>query len=283
MKKWIAAFFALPWTCLQAQTLVDSFDNIQYWIGTGQNRAALVLQWNDGLDPVSVAWGYRWDGTATGIDMLRAIAGSTVVTEPVTEEVLGTGTGTETRLSLRLESYSFGLSVLALEYEPGDGPPRTRNDWSGGYWQYFIRGGRFEYTNYGDPDPSLYDVPGSGQYEPTEWFSAPIGAGDRELIDGAWDAYSFAPGFVAQPVQQPVAADLPVPVASCAMSDGTPSVSALGQTGLLYQLEYSENPAGPWNSMGDSELGTGGEIIFRDESSALPPRRFYRIAVRQAP
>ena len=67
------------------------------------------------------------------------------------------------------------------------------------------------------------------------------------------------------------------------MNDVTPSISALTQNGFVYQLEYSENPAGPWKAMGAGEPGTGGKIIFRDETSVLPPQRFYRIAVKQAP
>ncbi|MFZ9932481.1 MAG: hypothetical protein ACO3G9_04695, partial [Chthoniobacterales bacterium] len=79
------------------------------------------------------------------------------------------------------------------------------------------------------------------------------------------------------------AAKLPVPAASCMMGQGKPNVSALSKTGFLYQLEYSENMAGPWQPMGDSELGTGGELVFQDETLELPPQRFYRITVRQAP
>jgi hypothetical protein len=67
------------------------------------------------------------------------------------------------------------------------------------------------------------------------------------------------------------------------MDQGQPGVAVLSQTSFIYQLEYSDDVAGPWNPMGDGEPGTGGELIFLDESADLPLKRFYRITVRQVP
>lgn len=50
------------------------FDKIVHWAGTGENRAALVIQFNDDKDDVAYVWGYRWNGTASGEDMLREVA-----------------------------------------------------------------------------------------------------------------------------------------------------------------------------------------------------------------
>ena len=282
MKKMIVALLALGLTGLHAQALVNSFENIQYWVGSGPHRAALVLQWNDGLQPVSVAWGYRWDGQATGMDMLRAIAGSTRIEDPSGDPV-GAGSGADGRLSLGLVEYSFGLSVLSLEYTAGEGSKRTQSDWFSGYWEYLIRGGEFEYYDWATDDTALFDEAGSSIYASGAWSASPVGASDRPLIDGAWDAYGFAAEFTTQPVEQPVAAKLPVPAASFHMDQGQPSVAVLSQTGFIYQLEYSDDVAGLWNPMGDGEPGTGGELIFQDETADLPPTRFYRITVRQVP
>ncbi|MDL2142881.1 DUF5074 domain-containing protein [Flavobacterium tructae] len=54
-------------------TAATTFDDIKYWIGTGSNRAAFVVQWNDGKNTDALVWGFRWEGTATGEDMLKAI------------------------------------------------------------------------------------------------------------------------------------------------------------------------------------------------------------------
>ncbi|MGM9805168.1 MAG: DUF5074 domain-containing protein, partial [Candidatus Aphodosoma sp.] len=50
-----------------------SFQNIIHWVGNGENEAALVVQFNDGKGDKALVWGYRWDGTASGEDMVRAI------------------------------------------------------------------------------------------------------------------------------------------------------------------------------------------------------------------
>ena len=282
MKKISMALLALTLASLPLQASVGSLDNIQYWVGAGQNRAALVVQWNDGLTPVSVAWGYRWDGAATGLDMLRAIAGSTRIEDPAGDPV-GAGSGADGRLILGLVEYSFGLSVLSLEYSPSAGATRTQSDWYSGYWQYLIRGGDFAYYDWATGDTAFYDEAGSTSYESAAWVSSPVGAGDRPLIDGAWDAYGFAEEFSPKPLVQPVAAELPVPTVSFLMDQGQPSVAVLSRTGFIYQLQYSDSVAGPWSLMGDGEPGTGGELIFQDVTADLPGTRFYRIAVKQVP
>lgn len=56
-----------------AGTGID-FNRIRHWAGSGQNSAALVIQFNDGKDDRAYVWGYRWDGYASGEDMVRAVA-----------------------------------------------------------------------------------------------------------------------------------------------------------------------------------------------------------------
>ena len=50
---------------------VMTFDDIDTWVGLGNQEAALVLDWNDGKEPG--IWGYRFDGPKTGQDMLQEI------------------------------------------------------------------------------------------------------------------------------------------------------------------------------------------------------------------
>ena len=53
---------------------VSSLDDIEFWVGSGTNQAALLLDWDgESSTDQSLAWGYRWDGTATGEDMLLQI------------------------------------------------------------------------------------------------------------------------------------------------------------------------------------------------------------------
>ena len=50
-----------------------TFDMITNWTGEGENEAALVIQWNDDREKNALVFGYRWDGMATGADMIRAV------------------------------------------------------------------------------------------------------------------------------------------------------------------------------------------------------------------
>jgi hypothetical protein len=212
MKKMKLAALLLVVGALGAEAqLVESFSDIQFWTGSGENRSALVLQWNDGGTPASLAWGYRWSGNATGIGMLRAIAGQTTVSpsgDPNT--VLETSSGEDARMTLSIERYGFGDSVFAMSFQDGI-TTRSQADWSTGYWAYSIFGGNFDYTNWGDSTVITYNTLGSTAYSSVSWFSAPIGASDRELVDGSWDAFHFAPGFATSAILQPDAVSVPEP------------------------------------------------------------------------
>jgi hypothetical protein len=178
--------------------VVTSFDEIDYWVGSGSNSAALVVAWNDGISPVSLAWGFHWDGIATGEQMFKAIAGAT----------LGdvTATGADSRLSIYITSYSFGNAIDRIVYD-GDGYDHDSAGFlSGGYWEYYCMGGTFDTPP--DGNPNLYA--GSSSYPGTggspDWISSWTGFSDRELSDGSWDGWSFAPDFVSQSIVAPVAA-----------------------------------------------------------------------------
>jgi hypothetical protein len=51
-----------------------TFEDIKYWVGEGNNKAMLVIQWNDKKSPAALVWGYRWNGTKYGYDMIDDIA-----------------------------------------------------------------------------------------------------------------------------------------------------------------------------------------------------------------
>jgi hypothetical protein len=209
---------------LRAQTLVQSFDDIQFWTGSGTNRSALVLQWNDGSTPTSLAWGYRWSGNATGIDMLKAIAGATTLTpEGDPSNILATSIGSDSRMTLRLQRYSWGDAIFSISLNEGL-QNRTRAAWAmNEYWEYYVFGGNFDYLIWNadslDPDgneiwkssPANYSQNGNFTYSLVNWLSAPIGASERKLVDGSWDAFSFATGNATNTVMQPYAVSVPEP------------------------------------------------------------------------
>ena len=82
--KIIGSRLALAGLFLVAKSSAVSFDDIQFWIGSGTNRAALVVEWSTpesfGVSMVpgpiaskSLVWGYRFDDMATGAQMFSAI------------------------------------------------------------------------------------------------------------------------------------------------------------------------------------------------------------------
>lgn len=70
----IGAFLAIS---LTANAFVIDWSKIKHWAGEGTDKAALVVQFDDGDEQKAYVWGYRWNGEEiepTGEDMFRAIA-----------------------------------------------------------------------------------------------------------------------------------------------------------------------------------------------------------------
>lgn len=176
--KLIAAvlFLALP---ARAQLVVD-FDDILYWIGSGSNQAALVIDWSDGKSVTSYAWGYRWDGSATGLDMLNAVAAA------------------DTRLEINFHP-SFPTALYSVFYDAdGDGGSYTftapgvetgttsdpddhyREGWFSGFWNYSV---------------NSTSAPGDLPYSGGNWEISMTGASGRSLFDGAWDGWTYDADF----------------------------------------------------------------------------------------
>ena len=172
-----------------------TFDDILYWIGTGANRAAFVIDWNDGKAAESLVWGYRWDGAATGLSMFQAI----VTSDP--------------RLFGHLGSYSWGTAIHGIGFD------RNENGTFGVTPSLSFDGGGLVSTS--TPDDLRAPTEAADHYlegwnsgfwgynlkntASDAWTSALIGPSDRVLADGMWDGYSFAPGFGFTDPSEPLA------------------------------------------------------------------------------
>lgn len=182
-----------------------TLDDIQFWTGNGTNRAALVIDWGDAKSPQSLLWGYRWDGAATGLDMLQ-----TVITADARlfgywgqfswgTAIFGLGYDLNDSGSFGVEPpLAFGPGGLLVELgsdnaddtrQPSDVSDHYHEGWNNGFWAYYLKSSAAE-----------------------DWASAMSGGDGRALTDGAWDGYRFAPNFSSTAPAEPSPA-LPNPFA----------------------------------------------------------------------
>ncbi|PIF43363.1 putative secreted protein (Por secretion system target) [Chryseobacterium sp. 52] len=172
-----------------------NFSDIQYWVGSGTNEAAFVVQWNDSKNPDALVWGFRWNGTATGEDMLRAIAQADhrffTLLYPGTQfgtAIGGMGFDLNGQNSNALYKngdttypfYPVGGVVNTSAYDfdtyaAADTNDHWKSGWTvNGYWSYWVK------------DPTDADFGYSG-----------VGATSRTLQNGSWDVWNFNPSFTS--------------------------------------------------------------------------------------
>lgn len=166
-----------------------SLDDIHFWIGNGANRAALVIDWNgDSLSDRSLAWGFRWDGAASGATMLTAILAA------------------DPRLFAKLgENGSLGAAVLGLGYDLNDDGQFELDDGT----QFDVHGVAISELTDGaaslDPADSYdegwflgvwtYGTANTSPWIGGGWSLSGAGASGRMLVNGAWDSWAFTPTF----------------------------------------------------------------------------------------
>ena len=82
---------------------VTTLADIDFWVGQGQNEAALVIDFDD-MDATtpSLVWGYRFDGSPTAETMFRDI------------------TAGDPRLYAKISTFSFGNLVNGIGFDAND-------------------------------------------------------------------------------------------------------------------------------------------------------------------
>ncbi|MEG1586582.1 MAG: leucine-rich repeat protein [Bacteroidales bacterium] len=167
----------------------DSFtmDHIEMWSGEGSNRAALAMQWNNGLETNALVWGYRWDGKGTGESMLRAIAkaetrffimsetgtafGSTIA--GIGYDANGDGAFSVVKNGEEFFPNEEGvIFVSGYNYDgfsPKDAADYWQSGWNSGYWSYWVKNSAAD-----------------------SWGYSGLGATTRELTNECWDGWNFA-------------------------------------------------------------------------------------------
>lgn len=192
-----------------ASALGQSFSDVQYWVGSGANRAGFVVDWNDGKAPQALLWGYRWDGAATGEDMLRAI----VAADPRLFANLGSfgslgaalfgigydlnsSGGFNTVPALTFDAGGLTASPLINGRAPADSVDHWVEGSSGdGYWSYW--------------DGGTANTP--------TWGFSNFGMSGRILTNNVWDGWEFAAGGVERVPGVPTPA-VPAPAAAMVLA-----------------------------------------------------------------
>ncbi|WP_264537490.1 DUF5074 domain-containing protein [Flavobacterium sp. N1736] len=177
-----------------------TFDDIEYWVGTGSNQAAFAVQWNDGKTSDALIWGFRWDGVATGEDMMKAILQADHRLFSLLYQNVPGGLGTAIGgLGFDLDGANTnGLykdANVTYPYYPVNGIVNTtaydfdnytaidtddhwQSGWlNNGYWSYWVK------------DPANDDFGYSG------W-----GASSRVLENGSWDVWNYNLAFEESPI-----------------------------------------------------------------------------------
>lgn len=169
---------------------VTGFEDIRYWVGGGENHAALVIDWDHtSSQDEALVWGFRWNGIATGEDMLRAIveADSRLYLRHGASGLLGLpiyGLGYDenndgqfaltTNVSFSAEGFAKTSVPDQPPIQPGESADEENRYAEGfftGFWHYAV--------GVGDP------------FDSGSWTSSAIGLSSRELVDGSWDAWTF--------------------------------------------------------------------------------------------
>jgi hypothetical protein len=195
MRKYLLALLiSAPLTSWSQLITVNSFTNIQYWTGSGTNRAALVMEFGASATPTSIAWGYRWNGSsATAATMLFSLAG-TITGSNAPAPLLGA----DPRLSVDVSFFSGfgGYFVNTISYNQSGLPaPWTQTT-------RMIEDAYFDDGTY----PTLYSLNSGGLWS-SSFTQAQVGMSDISLTNGVWIGFVQSDG-AADPraFAQPVAA-----------------------------------------------------------------------------
>lgn len=206
-----------------------TFDMIENWTGTGENKAALVIQWNDAdkRDAAALVFGYRWDGFATGFDMFRDV----VLNNP---QLFGLVQRTNVGCDISaIAPDGYTLDGIGWDDDESGNPglwDSANNDYyypEGGL-QYHPRGGSgidgsypdYDYDNWKAADPN--DIWQAGWYigywsywvkdsETSQFGYSGWGMSCRELVDGCWDGWNYCPDMMPVEWKEFMAAPANIP------------------------------------------------------------------------
>ena len=152
-----------------------SFSDIQNWTGTGSNEAALVVDWFDGKTPESLVWGYRFNGMATGLQMIQAIDAA----DPRLDVFYVDG-------GEFIYGIGYDLDNQGGTFTPGTPGYSTETGSASDPADHYAEGYYTKDWAYVTTDTNPYGSNGD------TWTLSDVGAGGRPLVNGSWDGYSIS-------------------------------------------------------------------------------------------
>ncbi|MFA8451469.1 MAG: DUF5074 domain-containing protein, partial [Bacteroidales bacterium] len=171
-------------------SVIPTFDDITYWVGEGDNRAALQVQWGDNKKVDTLVWGYRWNGKATGEDMLKAIAAS----DPRFFGMLSSGTAYGSAIGGL--GYDCNLENL-VQIHKQDSEENIAPNAEG-----LIESKNYDFENWVCDDSGDHFSAGWNDYfwgyfkrddNSTDWKLSDLGISSLELSNGNWNALYYVP------------------------------------------------------------------------------------------
>ncbi|MDE7407161.1 MAG: leucine-rich repeat domain-containing protein, partial [Muribaculaceae bacterium] len=256
-----------------------TFDMIESWAGEGSNRAALVIQWNTGKDKVALVFGYKWNGQATGADMIKAVAKAnprlytlmqytnvSSATDPNGGYTInGFGWDADNDGDIRLIDTGKGNAEYTSPdgffehprgYVPGQGGSSDYDydnwkaadtddwwqaGWYKGYWSYWVKSSNTGTFSY------------SG-----------VGASGRLLSDGCWDGWNYSVDMMSQPWMDFEPAPSPIP-------DG--AVTEFKVNGIYYKLKnyqsHTVEVSYPVEIQGETLTSYNGAVVIPTSFEAM--------------
>jgi hypothetical protein len=177
-----------------------TFDDIQYWVGTGSNQAAFAVQWNDGKTSDALIWGFRWDGEATGEDMMKAILkvdkrfysllyqgapGAVTSIGGLGFDLNGTKSkglykGTDVTYPFYPSNGIINTTAYDFDnYTVIDADDHWQSGWVNGKWSYLVK--------------NVTD---------TDFTYSNLEINKRTLKNGSWDVWNYKPNNIEFPVSE---------------------------------------------------------------------------------
>lgn len=222
-----------------------TLDSIKNWSGEGSKRAGLVIQWNTGKDNYALAFGYRFEGRPTGIDMLRCV----VENNPQLY-------GLFQRTNVSSGNEKFGYTINGLGWDANcSGLPVKIIDTGNGDEVYSSFSGFFDHprgcsesVSYPDYDYDNWIAADEGDYWQAGWYVgywsywlkegdsgfsySGTGASGRTLSDGSWDGWNYCPDMSSREW-------LPVLAVPSLVPEGFTEIFTID--GITYQLKDAYN------------------------------------------